>query len=1583
MPMVKKIISLLVSFCFLVFLFSDFAYSSVNKNSAADSRQPDIFSEFKIIDSSYKQGTPLIIFINDLHSDPAVQKSIFNFLGKLHSSGTLDRIFAEGAPSGRIDISHIAGTFAEKKKEIMDIFLFSGLASGSEVFSVKNDFQNFYGIEDWDIYIKNLQTAASKYELDYNIFSRIKKEVYENCENDIRRIIKNIEKIKDLTEDSEKAVSEIGTISGNFFIDLKNYDEINKYLKINAVNQKLNEKNIKKDIYNVMKFLQKNIPYGEYIRLTEKFAESEWDIFLSDLYVILKGRFVNILADYPNLSEILYLRELKHSLKPYELIEQIETFKNNILGNIEPSGKKENVMLYFFADLLDKYGKLKISEDEFKYIIENKELILKTCFKYLEKKDFLTASKILSDGEIKEYYENNIIRNGIFYENIKRVIDSNDSVREIVFCGKKYTSVSAAVIGGFHASLMSKLKNENISYISLLPETDNYEETVYKNLIMMSAAARAEALAPPLLSAAVNGGELGNIIDFWSSFDDIYSVRAINAVNKLLSERNIPLTVKTNKNKRIIINVRKSKKINIFGKIFARAKSVKIVNNDKTRESVILNEYLRTLDSLNGDMPDIVLVCLKNKEDIKFYRDTLKRMRSTTPLSKVNFKFIHVSDDGTGASFIGIAEYLETLKKRIRFKNIKDKNFSDLKICAVNIDGLDKSEVCRELPFYFNGEKITALELSILNGIRACRSFGARGGLALMDPSKIYIGDMKPTGEITIISSMVSYNDITGYGMPWVISSGGDFSQNTAKKIYYNFDLEQISDKLEKKSILEKTYNLDNRLTEQFETTTGNILFSFDDPSAYSSFWEQISQLYKNIYRNNDAAKTSPEVDFIQHILIPLLRMKNGEDSLSYFAKTGIDKEFGVFYENYSSFFDASLNKNLQDVIEKITITSYNQPHSFYSSGHESELFAGLVEYYNSEINQTAFQDAKTASNSGSDSGFADLMQSEYGGLVRTIVNTKFQKRDFDTERRKLVSLYKNIVIKSEKNIELINEFLQNNTIPNANDRQRLENLKKLFAAAEYYSLEYLKTLDHFENISILGGYIFPKSSIFERSKIMPFNRKIFGMHSNFQKEKIELRKQVFKLYTLGNAVSGSLYDYDAVLGDVNAYIDEKEYPSEKTYLGIEKNWTDRKAMQRILSVILAFQSIFSAFAVAFASVNGNWSLIGQSGAISAIIFALCTGLGLSVFLHRLMIFIGKHNSFYGKKTKKLALAGKNHFEDMRYMSDEDILLGEIKKDLEGLKKSLAGNAGLHSLHDKILSAENAVRLYAAGGNKDDLYEIKERISEISDAINSEPELKNFYSGLSIKSAQIPSKNKTQAERYDRVKKSIAEASGEYLKKWKNILDSGDLNVNRLEIIRKYALQLIKITVFSENAFIPENKEQIISIIQDFSLLHNATMDRIKIMPASEKEKALLEIKSFEGSGSYARAYYRVLSYALSADILNSYRVSRKGPFFFLEKLKILDAVRYIMGINFGIYASQKGFLKSVRDLTGIGNSLVPGLYDQNKLMAFSEKYLRSKRNPERFDIGISEFWKLRKMLTRLFPLLFFFKKRRRKRSLS
>ncbi|MCL2798701.1 MAG: hypothetical protein FWD54_00230 [Endomicrobia bacterium] len=1554
----KKIISLFVSLSILTVLFFDAAAAKNNPDYSIQKKSQsfEILDNFKVIGSSYKPDTPLVIFINDLHSNPQVQQSIYLALKRLDSDGVLSKIFTEGAPEGIVDVSKLIHSDYQKRKKIIDAFLSSGLASGAEVFAVDSGFKDIYGIENWDIYLENLKTAAETYNSGNGFLSGFKEILYANSGKEIRDAIRKISEIHDLSESGLSKNTDYGFL-------VRNYGEIDKYLKITDLKKRLNEKAAQKDIYSAFEFLKSNVSYKEFININDKYSKSGKEEFLSDFFLLLKNRFNNVLAERSALTELLYLNELKYASNPHTLIYQISLLKKNIIENIPLSYDKEITALYFFLELLDKYASLSVLEEELNELFKNKEIILKTCFKYLPEKDYAGVAKLLSDENILRYYENNIRRDQIFYENIKKNIVKEKINKKAVFNGKTYSCINVAVMGGFHKSTADLFKEDDISFVSLFPVIKESGKSIYKDIMRLSSS----ALAPPLLSAGVKNNEISALIDFWASFDDIYSKHAVQSVNNRLSEKNIPFKVFIDKEKQIKIKNIKSGKAfftsikTFFAKIFARKANV--IKKDLTTRKIVAAEYLKTLDSLNGEMPDVVLICFQRAEDIAFYERILEKMRRETGLSNANFKFIHVSESGTGSSFINISEYINSLKSKNEFQSLKNKKWQDLKICAVNIDGLDTGITGRELPFEFNGRKITSFELSLLNGIRACQSFGQNGGLALMNPESVYIGNMIPEGEITIITSMESYGDILDYEMPWIISG-----ESGVKKMYYKFDFDKIKDKLEKKGILERTRNLENGGFRQFETTTGNILFRFQDEFSYSSFFDKMSDLYGRIYSNKMPGGMPHYVDFIQHILIPLLRIKNGEDVLSYFSKMEIDKAFGEFYEEYSSFFDSSLNEEFKNILERISIKTYMQPYSFYASADKPVLPGDA---FSKGLGLSVLGEAGNAKTQ-SNNDFIHSVESEYARLFREISDTKLQEKYYSEERRESVSLYRRIVLDSEKNAENIEKYLNANPGISQNDVKILENLKNLFVSVEYYALEYIRTLDSFENITILGGYIFPTSSIFERLKIMPFVRIIFGMQANFKKEKEKLRKQAYRLYTAGNAVNHSLYNYNSLLSEIDAYIKGKEYPDAKTYLGIEKQWGDRKAIQRILSLIIAAQSVIST--VAIASSGGNAALSGSPlSIVGGLLFSLSTGIGLSIFLHRFMVFIGKRNSFYNAKIKKIFSLEGRYFKNLYYASDESEILKAMLADLSELEYLQEENESFTRVKIVIAVAKKRIEEYLNGKREKTLSDIKEDVSEVLSLISNEESFENLCLSLKTKNAYLPDRHTHEAEPSEFVKKSIEESSREYLEKWKNVLNSENFDADKFEIIRQYALQLVKITAFSENSFNnSKNKEQIIVIIQDFIHLYNDTFAKINGMPEDERQKILLEIKSFEETGKYADYYYKLLCHILSADLLNGYRISEKTPLFFLEKIKILPAVRNIMGINFGIHFSEKGFQKGLKGIIRSGNALIPGLYDEGALTAFSIKYLDSKRKPERFDIGINEFWKSRKMLTRMFPLLFF-----------
>ena len=143
------------------------------------------------------------------------------------------------------------------------------------------------------------------------------------------------------------------------------------------------------------------------------------------------------------------------------------------------------------------------------------------------------------------------------------------------------------------------------------------------------------------------------------------------------------------------------------------------------------------------------------------------------------------------------------------------------------IDTSEKENIARQdLPMKFKGRNITPLELAVLNGIRACHKFKTGGGIAIIDPQSIYIGNMLPTEDITFISSAVNMEEIQNHRLSLIMK---DYP-STLEQIYYGFTPESISNIVERKGIEHRNfYNFDNNKMRQFEIATGNVLISFDE----------------------------------------------------------------------------------------------------------------------------------------------------------------------------------------------------------------------------------------------------------------------------------------------------------------------------------------------------------------------------------------------------------------------------------------------------------------------------------------------------------------------------------------------------------------------------------------------------------------------------------------------------------------------------------------------------------------------------------------------------------------------------------
>ena len=350
----KKFTAVLVSLCLFITTLTELSYSSIGIFNDKDINvEGSIFNGFKTVDSSYKSDSHLLIIINDLHSNPGVQKSIYTFLNKLNAFNSLSKVFVEGAPYGEIKLLNTTYDIEGKnKRKIIDIMLSSGLISGAEVFGINNNFNKMYGIEQWDKYVENIQIAAKNYAKndEDNFLTSIKESIYFNSKPEIKNIIDKNENIIKKSGENFSQVEYFGRmLLLNFFWTNALFVKSNHSITKSEIKKKIDLDSKFDNLFEILliilekeKFVNIN---GEIITSTDKVESSDLKKELDNLHNFkerLTSKY-NDMTPHFNLLEICisnYPAILSGEKSPdgvmfpvysMELVEGV--FRNNILAD--------------------------------------------------------------------------------------------------------------------------------------------------------------------------------------------------------------------------------------------------------------------------------------------------------------------------------------------------------------------------------------------------------------------------------------------------------------------------------------------------------------------------------------------------------------------------------------------------------------------------------------------------------------------------------------------------------------------------------------------------------------------------------------------------------------------------------------------------------------------------------------------------------------------------------------------------------------------------------------------------------------------------------------------------------------------------------------------------------------------------------------------------------------------------------------------------------------------------------------------------------------------------------------------------
>lgn len=432
----KKLISLFVIFLLNInIVFASNGLYSCEKSYNIDET---IFKYGKITDSYKGNDSSLVVWIQDLHNDPAVQKNIYAILDILSKNGS-NEIYIEGACQGEFDTSVFKCINGKNiRNSTAKNLLNAGILSGSEYYAVLNDNKKIYGIENNDIYrqnLKNLEIINSRKQFNNYIISKTA-----DCVNDIKKnyilnsilALQNINLKKITLTDLFPNLKKQQSILNIF--DKINYSRLNKELNDLMTDSK--ENTISDNHAEFSKFINYNSTYG-YAKAYD-YIEKNTDNKQSDLTLFLKAN-KTLLEINP--SRLIYEKEL--------LKKQMLTEAN--LNNTE----KEIFDLDRFTVLLSSLANTVILPEQYAELKKNRKYAQSLYAKYLpaEIKNF--TLNLLNSEILFNFYDANLTRNDVF---IKNMNEGNAQIQILV-------------AGGFHSGLTETLKKNNKSYIVITPET--------------------------------------------------------------------------------------------------------------------------------------------------------------------------------------------------------------------------------------------------------------------------------------------------------------------------------------------------------------------------------------------------------------------------------------------------------------------------------------------------------------------------------------------------------------------------------------------------------------------------------------------------------------------------------------------------------------------------------------------------------------------------------------------------------------------------------------------------------------------------------------------------------------------------------------------------------------------------------------------------------------------------------------------------------------------------------------------------------------------------------------------------------
>lgn len=467
---------------------------------------------------------PLVVHIQDAHSNYEAQVSIKNILGHLHKEYGMNVVHVEGA-STKLDPSVFKNSYIkEANVKVADYMMREGMLSGAEAFAVEAETPvELYGIEDRLLYMENVRTFRSVYshrqDLDaffdeMRLLTKDLRNKYLNTELlDLTRkmeaysheqieLLDYLLFLNDLSEKHE-------IVSLRDLKQLSQFPNLVRIVRLHDLEEKIDQTSLLREAQDLRKkFNMKDSDFAEqqFLNLLEHPQKAmKPRSYYEKLNEMLDAKKITLLA-YPQLRQFAEFLILQDEIEHHGFFKEVSEFEKFIQAKLLKTKTERHLMdLLKAIDLLDQFYRLEVNRERLSFIMERFDKIRASLIEkrldYLAQQAGILPSRFEGDvtkldelmNEVEYFYRIVLDRDRSFVTKVLEHVDIQS------------TGKTALVTGGFHTDGITRIfREQNVNYVVVTPKVDVNQgsETYLKVMLNEESAlgtvfAGTFAVAPP------------------------------------------------------------------------------------------------------------------------------------------------------------------------------------------------------------------------------------------------------------------------------------------------------------------------------------------------------------------------------------------------------------------------------------------------------------------------------------------------------------------------------------------------------------------------------------------------------------------------------------------------------------------------------------------------------------------------------------------------------------------------------------------------------------------------------------------------------------------------------------------------------------------------------------------------------------------------------------------------------------------------------------------------------------------------------------------------------------------------------